>query len=93
MKINYDTVLELMLEQLMLKYNTETKQEALAACFKDLIQDMVEEAESQGKSKEEFEHELKQELRRFELKRLTNPEASACYHKILMMLKDGEEGG
>lgn len=91
MEINHDNILELMLEQLMQKYNADTKQEALMACMRDLIQDMAEDADRQGKSKEEFELGLKQELKRFELKRLGNTEASACYHKVLRLLNEGED--
>lgn len=87
-EINYDNILELLLEQLMLRYNADTKQEALKACARDLVRNMAEEAESQGKSKEEFEFALEQEVKRFELKRLKDTEASACYHKILRMLNE-----
>ncbi len=54
--------------------------------FKDFVQAMAEEAERQGKTREEFTEELQQEMRRFELKRLKDPEMSSCYQQLLMML-------
>ncbi len=87
-KITHENFLELFLKGLKDRYNTDTKREALMAYFEDFVQDMAAEADRQGKTREEFTEEMIQEMRRFELKRLKDPEMSSCYHKILMMFDD-----